>query len=213
MAEIDPKLKQAKAAVEKSLLNRPGVTGVDIGYKEIGGRPTSTLAIRVLVEKKRDVAPADAIPQAIEGFPTDVIERRFVLHPLAVKALDLVLEADTKAYPVLTGGISVGPCRLVDRMTWGGTIGAIVTDNATGKPMILSNFHVLCIDKTWSVGDAIAQPSRIDGGACPQSQVAVLKRGIFGEQVDCAVETITLQLFNIITAQLHCVHHTFLHNK
>ncbi len=187
MAEIDPKLKQAKTAVEKNLLNRPGVTGVDIGFKEVGGRPTNTMAIRVLVEKKRDVSPADSIPQAIEGFPTDVIERRFVLHPLAVDALDLVLEADMKEYPVLKGGMSIGPCRLVDRMTWGGTLGALVTDNATGKPMILSNFHVLCIDKSWSVGDAIVQPSRIDGGKCPGSEVAILKRGIFGDQVDCAV--------------------------
>ena len=48
MAEIDPKLKQAKAAVEKSLLNRPGVTGVDIGHKETRGQPTNTLAIREL---------------------------------------------------------------------------------------------------------------------------------------------------------------------
>ena len=63
MAEINPKLKQAKAAVKKSLLNRPGVTGVDISYKEIGGQPTSTLAIRVLVEKKRDVPSADAISE------------------------------------------------------------------------------------------------------------------------------------------------------
>ena len=143
MAEIDPKLKKAKAAAEKELLNRPGVTGVDIGYKEVGGRPTGTLAIRVLVEKKRDVSKAESIPSAVGGFPTDVIERKFELHVLAVEALEMVSAADTKEYPVLTGGISIGPCRLVDRMVWGGTLGAVVTDNATGKPMILSNLSCL----------------------------------------------------------------------
>ena len=123
MREIDPKLKQAKIAVEKKLLNRPGVTGVDIGYKEVGGRPTDQLAIRVMVEKKRDVPAAERVPQAIDGFPTDVIERKFVLHALAVDARELVLEADMKEYPVLAGGISIGPCRLVDGKTWGGNPG------------------------------------------------------------------------------------------
>jgi hypothetical protein len=187
MAEIDPKLKQAKVAVEKSLLNRPGVTGVDIGYKEVGGQPTDTLAIRVLVKKKRDVPLSERVPQSIEGFPTDVIERKFELHALAMDALKLAPTADMKEYPVLKGGISIGPCRLVERMAYGGTLGVLVADKATGKSMILSNYHVLCVDKAWSDGDPIVQPSRIDGGNCPASQVAILKRGIVGEQVDCAV--------------------------
>ncbi len=191
MSAIDPRLRQAKAAVEKNLLNRPGVTGVDIGYKEVGGRPTSTLAIRVLVEKKRDVPPAERIPEAIDGFPTDVIERKFELHALAMDGLELAPDADTKEYPVLTGGISIGPCRLVERFAYGGTLGAIVTDKSTGKPMVLSNYHVLCVDKAWSDGDAIVQPSRIDGGVCPGSQVAILKRGMVGGQVDCAVAEIS----------------------
>jgi len=191
MAQIDPKLVKAKAEAEKGLLNRPGVTGVDIGYKEVGGKPTETLAIRVLVEKKRDVVPSEAIPSSIGGFSTDVIERKFELHVLMMHALDLVPAADIKQYTTLTGGISIGPCRLVDKMAWGGTLGAVVADKTTGKPMILSNYHVLCIDKSWSDGDPMVQPSRIDGGSCPQSQVAVLKRGVVGDQVDCAVAEIS----------------------
>ena len=131
--------------------------------------------------------PQTLFPKSIEGFPTDVIERKFKLHVLAVDALEVTPAADVKEYPVLKGGISVGPCRIVDRMTWGGTLGALVTDNATGKPMILSNYHVLCIDKAWSTGDAVVQPSRVDGGICPQSEVAMLQRGVVGDQVDCAV--------------------------
>ena len=77
MADIDPALKRAKKAVEKDLLNRPGVTGVDIGFKEVGGKRTEQLAIRVLVRKKRDVRPEERLPKTIEGFPTDVIERRY----------------------------------------------------------------------------------------------------------------------------------------
>jgi hypothetical protein len=188
MVDIDPKLRQAKVTAEKKLLNQPGVTGVDIGFKEVGGRPTDTLAIRILVEKKlADVPSAELVPQAIKGFPTDVIERKFELHPLTLDVRDLVLAADNKEYPVVTGGISIGPCRPVANRVWGGTLGAMVVDNVTGKPMILSNFHVLCVDKSWSDGDPIAQPARTDGGTCPIAEVAVLKRSVLGGQVDCAV--------------------------
>jgi hypothetical protein len=38
------------------------------------------LSIRVYVEQKKDVPAKDAVPKQIEGVPTDVIERRFVLH-------------------------------------------------------------------------------------------------------------------------------------
>jgi hypothetical protein len=188
MVDIDPKLRQVKAAAEKKLLNQPGVTGVDIGFKEVGGKPTNTLAIRVLVEKKlTDVPSSELVPQAIKGFPTDVIERKFELHPLTLDVRDLILAADDKEYPIVTGGISIGPCRPVANRVWGGTLGAVVKDNVTGKPMLLSNFHVLSVDKSWSDGDPIAQPARTDGGACPIAEVGVLKRAVLGGQVDCAV--------------------------
>ncbi len=70
----------AKAKAEARLLKLPGVTGVGVGYKRVGGKKTDTLAIIVYVECKRDVASEHAIPKEIEGTPTDVVERRFVLH-------------------------------------------------------------------------------------------------------------------------------------
>lgn len=60
MAEVTPELLQAKERAEEQLLALPGVTGVDIGYKEVGGEPTDRLAIRVLVaEKKPDEQGAE----------------------------------------------------------------------------------------------------------------------------------------------------------
>lgn len=73
-------IRRVKERVEADLLNRPGVTGVDIGRKITGGKKTGQLAIRVLVEKKKDVPQAQTIPSEIEGIPTDVIQRKFVLH-------------------------------------------------------------------------------------------------------------------------------------
>jgi len=73
-------VKRIKAAAEAELLKLPEVTGVDIGHKVVGGRKTDDLAIIVYVAKKGDVPADQAVPRQIQGVPTDVIERRFVLH-------------------------------------------------------------------------------------------------------------------------------------
>jgi hypothetical protein len=185
--DVSPELRRTKEEVEADLLARPGVTGVDIGYKEVGGRPTDVVAIRVLVAEKRDVAPGEAIPPEIGGYPTDVIARRFQLHVLSVEEADVVLQADTGAYDPLVGGVSVGPCRSPGGRVLAGTLGCVVYDTASGRPMLLSNFHVLAVDAAATSGDAIAQPSRLDGGACPASAIGTLARWSVGGSVDGAV--------------------------
>jgi hypothetical protein len=79
MASLE-EIRRIKDEAERELLKRPGVTGVDVGHKYVGGKETDTLAIRVYVEKKKEVQGTDAIPKQIRGIPTDVIERKFVLH-------------------------------------------------------------------------------------------------------------------------------------
>lgn len=74
-------VRRVKKRVEKELLEIPGVTGVDVGYKYVGGKKTDVLAILVYVEKKKkDVPEKEMIPKKIDNIPTDVKERRFVLH-------------------------------------------------------------------------------------------------------------------------------------
>jgi hypothetical protein len=191
--DIPSNMRDAKRRVEHELLSRPGVTGVDIGYKEVGGVPTDQLAIRVLVADKKDVPKAQQVPKEIDGHPTDVIERRFELHQLAsrVKEDKLELQADTGTYDPLKGGCSLGPCRAVGGYVYVGTLGAIVRDNSTGRPLMLSNFHVMCIDNGWSAGDQMAQPGRNDGGTCPANVVGGILRASLGGTVDCAVADIT----------------------
>lgn len=75
-------IRRTKARVEGDLLKLPGVTGVDIGEKHVGGTPIGELAIRVLVRSKKPadaVPPGELIPPTIDGVPTDVIERDFGL--------------------------------------------------------------------------------------------------------------------------------------
>jgi hypothetical protein len=193
MAEVSKEIIAAKEKAEADLLKRPGVTGVDIGYKEVGGQPTNIIAIRVLVEKKKPVTGKDRIPGEIDGHPTDVIERKFELHQFRARkpVSELVPEVDSGTYTPLKGGISIGPCRAVGGFVYAGTLGAIVTDNVSGKHMLLSNFHVICIDNNFHVGDTQTQPSRVDGGACPTGVVGNLARESLGGSVDCAVAEIT----------------------
>jgi hypothetical protein len=192
--KINPEIRRAKAAVEKDLLARKGVTGVGVGEKISGGKRTGTACIRVYVKKKlpkSKLAKADVIPAEINGVPTDVIEREFVLHPAAVALDDLRLQVDAATYDPLTGGISIGPCRAVGGYVYVGTLGLVVEDNDTDDPMMLSNFHVMCIDNGWSAGDTMAQPGRPDGGSCPGGIVGELSRAVLGGQVDGAVARIT----------------------
>jgi hypothetical protein len=191
MTHVPPELRRVKQGVERELLNRPGVVGVDIGYKEVGGQPTDEIAIRVLVEHKRDVPDPQAIPTSIEGHTTDVIERKYELHILTAFASETVSRTDTGAYDPVQGGISIGPCRPISGVTYTGTLGAVVTDNVTGQPMLLGNYHVMAINDKWAIGDGISQPSRPDAGICPGSIVGTLERAVMTDKVDCAVAKAT----------------------
>ncbi len=180
-------MRKTKKASEADILKMPGITGMDIGYKYVRGKKTDELAIRVFVEEKKDVPKKERIPKKIDGIKTDVIQRKFVLHPLRLRAVDIEVKTDAGRYDPLKGGISIGPCRVIDGYVFVGTLGAIAKDNATGHEMLLSNFHVMCIDDKWKVGDKMAQPSLVDGGVCPADVVGELQRASLGGKVDCAV--------------------------
>ncbi|HEY9024074.1 MAG TPA: hypothetical protein VIP05_07220 [Burkholderiaceae bacterium] len=184
-----------KESAEADLFARSGVTAVDVGYKYVNGQRTDEVAIRVMVAKKSPkVSAADKVPETIDGVKTDVIERTYFLHdePANRKRVDdITLQADTGTYSPVKGGISIGPCRAVGGFVYVGTLGAIVKDNATGNPMLLSNFHVMCIDNGSHVGDTMAQPGRVDGGTCPASVVGTLQRSALTGLVDCAVASLS----------------------
>jgi len=205
MPTVD-EVRRAKKSAASDLLKRSGITGVGVGYKITGGKKTDELSIRVYVEDKRDVPERQMISPVIDGVKTDVVERKFVLHPLYVPVSDVVPMADTGTYATLQGGISLGPCRSLNitaadmachgvtapgAYLTGGTLGAIVTDNASGDAMMLSNYHVMALDDAWTAGDTMAQPSLLDTGSCPADIVGQLQRAVLGGHVDCAVASIT----------------------
>ena len=71
------KIKDVKNRHVNDLMSYYNVTGVGIGYKEVGGEETSTLCIRVYVIDKlpeSELEEKDVLPSSIEEIPVDVIE-------------------------------------------------------------------------------------------------------------------------------------------
>ncbi len=173
MAQDIERVRRIKAAAEDDLLSRPGVTAVDVGYKFVNGRKTDEIVIRIHVAEKKDVPADQQLPSQIQGVKTDIIQNRF--RPAG----------DRGYYNPILGGIDVGPLRAVDLQSIAGTLGAIVIDNSTQHRMLLSNYHVLCVNEGWNqwgdVGRRITQPSF--GGIL----VATIERGILNKDVDAAV--------------------------
>lgn len=180
-----------KERVEAQFLGAPGVTGIDVGYKEVGGQRTEQVAIRVHVAEKTDNIPDDQrVPAEIEGVVTDVLERRYELHVLTQQVTTVTPQADTTHYATLQGGISMGPSRTINGFIFAGTLGAIVIDNATEQHAALTNFHVACVDNTFHIGDRMVQPSRIDTGVVPTDEFGSLLRETLSGDVDGAVISI-----------------------
>ena len=76
-----------KEEIESRYLSQPGVTAVDVGYKEVGGQLTDQLAIRIHVAAKKDRVPAaQRVPTQFDGVVTDVLERDYELQIVAERA-------------------------------------------------------------------------------------------------------------------------------
>ncbi len=182
--------------VRREWLRRPGVTAVDVGFKIKDREVTDTVAVRVHVGRKLPVAELDTsevfnetgkTPSKIGGFPVDVIEATYGPSnaPTVLDYEDAVaLEAvDRKAaVDPLIGGVSCGNTRVT-----AGTIGAIVFNKTTCKPMILSNWHVLAGASAAAVGENIVQPGTVDGGT---QTVANLTKMVLDSRMDAAVATL-----------------------
>ena len=144
--------------------------------------------ISVLVEKITPEIKA-MFRSGIRGQPVKIIE---VGHVVA-------LSDRMKRFRPLIGGISIGHYLIT-----AGTLGAIVYDKDTNKPLILSNCHVFANSDTpyenlASVGDSILQPGKIDDQN--SSVVATLHRWVplkDGVTVDAAVAAPTVNVSNTI---------------
>jgi len=71
------KASQVKRAHQAELMSKANVVGVGVGYRQVGGMRTETVALVVMVSRKlptAQLAPGDVLPAEIEGVPVDVQE-------------------------------------------------------------------------------------------------------------------------------------------
>ncbi|MET0790879.1 MAG: hypothetical protein ABW061_05115, partial [Polyangiaceae bacterium] len=158
-------LVAAKRAATARLMNIPGVVGVGVGPKIVGGRHTGELAIVVSVREKRaanDIPPDQLIPAEIDGFKTDVD-----IGGVMRQEFDIPSDApyvDHRRFRKGDGGLRGG---IEIQGAYPGTLGCIVTRDVPQGKMVfaLTNTHVLNPDSApaASGGDA-GQPDLGDGG-------------------------------------------------
>ena len=162
--EIDAARERARAA----LTRLPGVLWVGYGLKEVGGRLTESLALRVYVAEKRpaaDIPEAEMIPDAFEGIPTDVV-RIAQSNPEGAE--------DRARHSPLLSGITitnrkVDPAHVARGMAVGsiGFFSTIAGQDGKENVFIVSNSHVLA-GNGGAKGDTLYQPAVIDSGLDPQ---------------------------------------------
>ena len=154
--EIIAAQMRAKEVLERHRerwLRIPNVTGIGIGYKNVGGEPDFTrIALKIFVARKLREAELDgagttAVPPDIDGVITDV-EEMPPLRPVGASGS----RADRKE--PLVAGCAVG---VATRPFYYGTFGSIVFDRTTGEQLVLSNQHVLDA----GVGTDVIQPSPV----------------------------------------------------
>src|SRR5213594_231571 len=149
--------RAAKAANEAAIFARANVVGVGIGNKMIRGRETGEPCIVVFVEAKRPEAQLrhrDVVPKAFGAVRTDVVETGRFHARRSEQAMDL---ERTKRIRPAPGGVSIGHVQIT-----AGTLGLLARRH--GRPVILSNNHVLANQNAGHVGDSILQPGPADGG-------------------------------------------------
>jgi hypothetical protein len=195
---------------KENLLAIPNVVGVGHGFKKIGGIQTHYKAIIVLVKEKLTPDKLDenhVVPRIFNGMITDVIEvgelKALMSEPaseLAVEELAEEIDAEliqnvnrqARRRPAVPG-MSIGHKKVT-----AGTFGAVVYDNSTGQPLILSNNHILANssngkDGRARIGDSIYQPGTVDGGSKFANIIGKLAKYVTLDEypkpneVDCAL--------------------------
>jgi endonuclease G len=184
-------VKAAVRQVADEYLQDPNINSVGVGHKVKDGKRTDELVLQFTVGQKvapeavRDVS-AREIPKTISAngieFQTDVVEREFAHHPVAVAAPDKT-ERKRRLDPMVPG-ISVANVRVT-----AGTLGCLVREKATGKTRMLSNWHVLN-GEGGQPGDQIVQPGPFDDNRTAHNVCGKLVRSFLGLAGDCAIASI-----------------------
>lgn len=170
------------AAHKKELLQLKNVVAVGLGYKTRAGQKLSTPSIVVFVSEKLpagQLAPQDLVPAEIGGVMTDVVAAGLIkpLLNFDYNFTPPIVDPTQKVRPLQPG------CSIGHYLVSAGTLGCIVRDRQTSRPLLLSNNHILANSSNGSdgrcrAGDPVLQPGAYDGGQYPRDIIASLERYI-----------------------------------
>jgi hypothetical protein len=156
--------RRARSIAADASRGNPRVGLVDVGWKLRQGRPTGAVAVRVHVRNKPTgddferfarAHPHLVVDTSRVPYMTDLIEAAYRLETFTLT--DVVSSRMTPHRPVL-GGVSIGNA-------WSeryGTLGGVVVETATNRPMALSNWHVLVGSPLARAGLPVYQPAYVD---------------------------------------------------
>jgi hypothetical protein len=158
----------------------PNVAGTAVGVKEVGGKLTDEIVIRVYVYDKKpleNLRPDEVIPAEIDGIKIDVNKMPTELSGCG----------DANEYRPMIGGSQI----IGAKANGSGTVGCFAIDNVDSSIVLLTNYHVL-MDNGEQPGHAAAQPDFCcDDFCCRCGEVAKLVRGADfanpNEFLDCAI--------------------------
>jgi endonuclease G len=194
---IDPKeLGRARLALQQAVGRNlfddvRKINMVDIAVYDGSARASNPLAIRYHVDEfidRNDLEAMDRISledETILGVPSMIVKgtyrpQQFFGAPRPSGATVQSGSPFGRSNP-LRGGVSIST-----PYAGTGTLGGIVRDRATGRPMLLSNWHVLVTYWGAPRGQSILQPSRNDGGRMAEI-IAGLERDAMSMNLDAAV--------------------------
>lgn len=164
----------AAASSVESLSGEGNIQGVAIGAGDSGGDTSAEPGMPALTVYVAEPSSVDEVKSAIvdsmgvaaaasDGVPIHVV-------------VTGIIDAQPHRFRMrpAPGGVSVGHFRIT-----AGTIGCLSSGRSAprnARLMVLSNNHVLANTNAGAFGDCICQPGPIDGGRCPQDQIAILER-------------------------------------
>lgn len=203
MAEHEHKAKLRRFIAHRGagFLADANITSIGIGRKN--NAEDAPIAIIFTVALKADADELEGLQTTlippeimVEGtaIPTDVQTARY-------DASHTIVEPQPPGFRMrrhdpVCPGISVGHSSRTS-----GTIGAIVFDEHTGLPCVLSNWHVLFTERGIPasdnvIGSAIYQPSWPDHDGMASNLAGMLLRGVLGEAGDGALAMLTHRTFD-----------------
>jgi endonuclease G len=174
----------------------PGIRGVDYGVRYESGLPTPKQGVRFHFDRKRplhEIAGHHIVPIEFLGIKSDVLEASYAVHSAPARSESGANSVQANPTPrdrvdPIQPGISVGS--IPRRST--GTLGLIVRDNVSGRPCVLSNWHVLAGTLDPQAGDAVGQPGPDHFGMGTPPTVAQLTRwSDLSHGIDAAIAAIT----------------------